>query len=85
MCWSYILVKYEHIKEEFVILYHQVDLKEKIRIRNIVVSTFGMILYGLNSDALNLHFFWIVLGIVWFYLDAIQRGSINLNTNEGEQ
>lgn len=73
------------IKEEFVILYHQVDLKEKIRIRNIVVSTFGMILYGLNSDALNLHFFWIVLGIVWFYLDAIQRGSINLNTNEGEQ
>ena len=62
------------LKEEKAILSSRLEGNDNARVKNLIISTAACIMYGFNGDIIYFHFFWISVGIRWFYLDKIRMG-----------
>ena len=62
--FTWVLIGVLLLREEKALLSLNVD---NMRVKQLIISTIGVFLCGLNVDMLHLLIYWIILGFVWSY------------------
>ena len=75
--FAYICILFSLLKEEWALLNSHA---EKKYVKNLIITTIGVVLCGFNGDLFHLFIFWIILGIVWCCktLEKMRTGEMDL-------